>query len=68
MSRASVVVNPTKLDDDEAFRKSVRRAMDGDGTATACAMQFTELGWRWTGSSRGSWTTTSQNRPASSQP
>jgi YegS/Rv2252/BmrU family lipid kinase len=28
MSRAAVVVNPTKLDDDEAFRKSVRRVMD----------------------------------------
>jgi YegS/Rv2252/BmrU family lipid kinase len=27
MSRAAVVVNPTKLDDDEAFRKSVRRVM-----------------------------------------
>jgi len=25
------VVNPTKLDDDEAFRKSVGRAMDGNG-------------------------------------
>jgi YegS/Rv2252/BmrU family lipid kinase len=31
MSRAAVVVNPTKLDDDEAFRKSVRRAMDDRG-------------------------------------
>jgi YegS/Rv2252/BmrU family lipid kinase len=31
MSRAAVVVNPTKLDDDEAFRKSVRRAMDDHG-------------------------------------
>ena len=28
MSRAAVVVNPTKLDDDKAFRKSVRRVMD----------------------------------------
>jgi YegS/Rv2252/BmrU family lipid kinase len=27
MSQAAVVVNPTKLDDDEAFRKSVRRVM-----------------------------------------
>ena len=27
MSRAAVVVNPTKLDDDDAFRKSVRRVM-----------------------------------------
>jgi YegS/Rv2252/BmrU family lipid kinase len=31
MSRAAVVVNPTKLDDDEAFRKSVRRVMDDNG-------------------------------------
>jgi YegS/Rv2252/BmrU family lipid kinase len=31
MSRAAVVLNPTKLDDDEAFRKSVRRAMDDHG-------------------------------------
>ena len=30
-SRAAVVVNPTKLDDDEAFRKSVRQAMDDHG-------------------------------------
>src|ERR1700704_3281772 len=28
MRRTAVVVNPTKLDDDEAFRKSVRRFMD----------------------------------------
>jgi len=31
MSQAAVVVNPTKLDDDEAFRKSVRRVMDEHG-------------------------------------
>jgi YegS/Rv2252/BmrU family lipid kinase len=31
MGRAAVVVNPTKLDDDEAFRKSVRRIMDDHG-------------------------------------
>src|ERR1700733_12571705 len=31
MRRAAVVVNPTKLDDDEAFRKSVRRFMDDRG-------------------------------------
>jgi len=31
MSRAAVVVNPTKLSDDEAFRKSVRQAMDAHG-------------------------------------
>ena len=31
LSRAAVVVNPTKLDDDEAFRKSVRQAMDDHG-------------------------------------
>jgi YegS/Rv2252/BmrU family lipid kinase len=31
MSRAAVVVNPTKLDDCEAFRKSVVRAMDDRG-------------------------------------
>ena len=31
MSRAAVVVNPTKLDNDEAFRKSVRRVMDDHG-------------------------------------
>ncbi len=31
MSQAAVVVNPTKLDDDEAFRKSVRRVMDDHG-------------------------------------
>jgi YegS/Rv2252/BmrU family lipid kinase len=31
MSRAAVVVNPTKLDDDEAFRKSVRKVMDEHG-------------------------------------
>jgi YegS/Rv2252/BmrU family lipid kinase len=31
MSRAGVVVNPTKLDDDEAFRKAVRRVMDEHG-------------------------------------
>jgi YegS/Rv2252/BmrU family lipid kinase len=31
MSRAAVVVNPTKLDDDDAFRKSVRRVMDEYG-------------------------------------
>jgi YegS/Rv2252/BmrU family lipid kinase len=31
MSRAAVVVNPTKLDDDEAFRKSVRRVMGDHG-------------------------------------
>ena len=29
--RAAVVVNPTKLNDDEAFRKSVRQAMDHYG-------------------------------------
>ena len=29
--RAAVVVNPTKLDDDEEFRKSVGRAMDDNG-------------------------------------
>jgi diacylglycerol kinase (ATP) len=28
MSRAAVVVNPTKLDDEETFRKSVRRVME----------------------------------------
>jgi hypothetical protein len=27
MSRAAVVVNPTKLDDDETFGKTVRRVM-----------------------------------------
>jgi YegS/Rv2252/BmrU family lipid kinase len=31
MGRAAVVVNPTKLDDDEAFRKSVRRVMADHG-------------------------------------
>jgi YegS/Rv2252/BmrU family lipid kinase len=31
MSRSGVVVNPTKLDDDEAFRKSVRQVMDDHG-------------------------------------
>jgi YegS/Rv2252/BmrU family lipid kinase len=31
MNRAAVVVNPTKLDDDEEFRKSVRQAMDDHG-------------------------------------
>jgi diacylglycerol kinase (ATP) len=31
MSRAAVVVNPTKLDDHEAFRKSVRQVMDDHG-------------------------------------
>jgi YegS/Rv2252/BmrU family lipid kinase len=31
MSCAAVVVNPTKLDDDEAFRKSVRQVMDEHG-------------------------------------
>ena len=31
MSRAAVVVNPTKLDDDEAFRKSVRQVMGDHG-------------------------------------
>jgi YegS/Rv2252/BmrU family lipid kinase len=31
MSRAAVVVNPTKLDDEEAFRKSVRRVMEDHG-------------------------------------
>jgi YegS/Rv2252/BmrU family lipid kinase len=31
VSRAAVVVNPTKLDDDETFRKSVRRIMDDRG-------------------------------------
>ena len=31
VSRAAIVVNPTKVDDDEAFRKSVRRAMDDRG-------------------------------------
>jgi YegS/Rv2252/BmrU family lipid kinase len=31
VSRAAVVVNPTKLNDDEAFRKSVRQAMDQYG-------------------------------------
>src|ERR1700761_2457309 len=31
MNRAAVVVNPTKLEDDEAFRKSVRQAMDSSG-------------------------------------
>jgi diacylglycerol kinase family enzyme len=31
MSRAAVVVNPTKLDDQETFRKSVRRVMDDHG-------------------------------------
>src|SRR6201996_7514176 len=31
MSRAAVVVNPTKLEDDEAFRKSVRLAMESRG-------------------------------------
>jgi YegS/Rv2252/BmrU family lipid kinase len=31
MSRAAVVVNPSKLDDHEAFRLAVRRAMDAHG-------------------------------------
>ena len=31
MSRAAVVMNPTKLDDDEAFRKTVRQVMDDHG-------------------------------------
>jgi diacylglycerol kinase (ATP) len=31
MRRAAVVVNPTKLDDDETFRKSVRQAMRDHG-------------------------------------
>ena len=31
MSRAAVVVNPAKLDDNEAFKKSVRQAMDDHG-------------------------------------
>jgi diacylglycerol kinase (ATP) len=31
ISRAAIVVNPTKVDDDEAFRKSVRAAMDDHG-------------------------------------
>jgi YegS/Rv2252/BmrU family lipid kinase len=31
MSRAAVVVNPTKLNDDEAFRESVRQAMNDHG-------------------------------------
>jgi YegS/Rv2252/BmrU family lipid kinase len=31
MSRAAVVVNPTKMDDDEVFRKSVRQIMDDHG-------------------------------------
>jgi YegS/Rv2252/BmrU family lipid kinase len=31
MSRAGVVVNPTKLDDDEGFRKAVRLVMDEHG-------------------------------------
>ncbi len=31
MSRAALVVNPTKLDDDEALRESVRRFMDDHG-------------------------------------
>jgi YegS/Rv2252/BmrU family lipid kinase len=31
MSRAAVVVNPTKLDDDESFRKTVHRVMDDHG-------------------------------------
>jgi YegS/Rv2252/BmrU family lipid kinase len=31
MSRAAIVVNPIKLDDDEAFRKSVRQVMDDHG-------------------------------------
>jgi YegS/Rv2252/BmrU family lipid kinase len=31
MSRVAVVMNPTKLDDDEAFRKSVRQVMDDHG-------------------------------------
>jgi YegS/Rv2252/BmrU family lipid kinase len=31
MSRAAIVVNPTKVDDAEAFRKSVRQAMDDHG-------------------------------------
>jgi YegS/Rv2252/BmrU family lipid kinase len=31
MKRAAVVVNPTKLDDDDAFRKSVRQSMDDHG-------------------------------------
>ena len=31
MSRAAVVINPTKLDDDEAFLKSVRQVMEDHG-------------------------------------
>jgi YegS/Rv2252/BmrU family lipid kinase len=31
VNRAAVVVNPTKLDDDDAFRKAVRRAMEDHG-------------------------------------
>jgi YegS/Rv2252/BmrU family lipid kinase len=31
VSRAAIVVNPTKLDDDETFRKSVRQVMDDHG-------------------------------------
>jgi hypothetical protein len=36
MSRAAVVVNPTKLDDDETFGKTVRRVMDDHGWTNCC--------------------------------
>ena len=41
VSRAAVVVNPTKLDDDEAFRKSVRQVMDDHGWAEPLWLETT---------------------------
>lgn len=41
MSQAAVVLNPTKLDDDEAFRKTVRRAMDERGLSEPLWLETT---------------------------
>lgn len=52
MSRAAVVVNPTKLDDDETFGKTVRRVMDDHGWDDPMWLETTLRGSR-PGAGRG---------------
>ncbi len=57
MSRAAVMGNPTKLDGDEAFRKSVRQITDDHGWDEPL----------WLETTPENWTAKSCDRPVSSR-